>query len=137
MIERQLSASRRHCGLNPHLWTCAGAPIAQVPHRPPTSGLFRPGVGGGWSGRHHDLIRQDGATHAAVLIRIVEMLTAVASCEHDPERAKVLQHHADLVQDDAERHISTADDLADLRKRQDDFKAARKHSVPGPFGTST
>lgn len=43
------------------------------------------------------MIRQNPAGSAAVLIRIVEVLTAVIGYERDPGRMAVLRRHADLV----------------------------------------
>ncbi len=67
------------------------------------------------------LIRQNAAGNAAVLIRLLEVLTAVVSCEHDPRRVETLQRHADLVLGDAARDISTPADLADVRRRHAGF----------------
>ena len=63
------------------------------------------------------LIRQNAAGSAAVLIRMLEVLTAVVSCETQPERVASLQRHADLVLSDGERSIETPADLHDLRGR--------------------
>lgn len=71
------------------------------------------------------MIRQNAAGSAAVLIRMLEVLTAVASCEHRPERGASLQRHADLVLGDAERSIETPADLDDLRKRHRTFGRMR------------
>jgi uncharacterized membrane protein len=77
------------------------------------------------------MIRQNAAGHAAVLIRLLEVLTAVASCEHDPTRVEALHRHADLVLGDAERDIATPADLGDLRKRHAGFRALRRHGSIG------
>ncbi len=71
------------------------------------------------------MIRQNADGSAAVLIRILEVLTAVVSCERRPERVTSLQRHADLVLGDAERSISTPADLDDLRKRHRTFGRMR------------
>lgn len=60
------------------------------------------------------LIRQNGAGQAAVLIRMLEVLAAVRSCEHDGARRAALQRHADLVLDDARRSRFNPSDLADV-----------------------
>ena len=73
------------------------------------------------------LIRQNAAGSAAVLIRMLEVLTAVVSCEHQPDRASQLPRHADLVLGDAARDVSTPADLADLRARHAAFEAMRLH----------
>ena len=64
-----------------------------------------------------NMIRQNAAGSSAVLIRLVEVLAAVAGCETDPERIATLRRHADLVVDDARRTIGTPEDLADLLER--------------------
>lgn len=66
-----------------------------------------------------------------MLIRLLEALTAVVSCEHAPARVKALQRHADLVLDDAQRDISTPSDLAEIRKRRVGFETMRRY---GPLG---
>ena len=81
------------------------------------------------------MIRQNAANHVAVLIRLLEVLTAVASCEQDQERVRALRRHADLVLGDAERDVATPEDLADLRKRHVRFvtmttQGPRKHIAP-------
>jgi uncharacterized membrane protein len=67
------------------------------------------------------MIRQNAADHVAVLIRLLEVLTAVVSCERDPHRMKTLERHADLVLGDAERDVTTPEDLEDIRKRHAGF----------------
>ncbi len=77
------------------------------------------------------LIRQNATDSVAVLARMLEVLTAVASCEHDQRRVTALQRHADLILGDAERHIDNPSDLDDLRERYRDFHAMRER---GPLG---
>ncbi len=69
------------------------------------------------------MIRQNAAGCTVVLIRQLEVLTQVVSCERDPERMDSLKRHADLVIDDAERDISTPSDLEDVRRRHRIFIA--------------
>ena len=82
------------------------------------------------------MIRQNAAGNAAVLIRFLEVLTAVVSCEHDPARVAALRRHADLVLDDAGRNISTPPDLDDVRKRHARLAAVLQHGscryIEGP-----
>ncbi|MDP9095010.1 MAG: DUF2254 domain-containing protein [Pseudomonadota bacterium] len=78
------------------------------------------------------MIRQNAANSAAVLIRMVEVLTAVASVERDPARLQTLRRHADLVWADAEHRLS-ANDLADLRRRHREFAAMRETGLPPPI----
>ncbi|MGH7094577.1 MAG: DUF2254 domain-containing protein [Stellaceae bacterium] len=73
------------------------------------------------------MIRQSAAGSAAVLIRMIEVLTAVRTCEHDTGRGQTLQRHADLLLGDAERSISTPADFDDIRKRHADFMSVVTH----------
>lgn len=72
------------------------------------------------------MIRQNASSDTAVLIRLVEILTIVVSCERDPERLTALERHADLVLSDAERSSSAPADLKDLRDRHARFSAMRQ-----------
>lgn len=76
------------------------------------------------------MLRQNAASQVAVLIRMLDIMTAVASCERREERLAALQHHADLVLADGERLIGTPADLADLRQRHTRFTAARRQALP-------
>jgi uncharacterized membrane protein len=67
------------------------------------------------------MIRQNATGNPAVLIRMLQVLSAVAGCERQPERLKILQAHADLVLEDAERAVATSADLADTRKAHGKF----------------
>jgi uncharacterized membrane protein len=69
-------------------------------------------------------IRQNAASNPAVLIRLIEVLTTVASCERDSGRRTSLKRHADLVLADAERSIPNPADTRDLRERHAAFAAA-------------
>ena len=69
------------------------------------------------------LIRQNAAGSAAVLIRMLEVLTAAAGLECDTARLEVLRRHADLVLGDGERDVKTPADLDDLRGRHRRFVA--------------
>ena len=71
------------------------------------------------------MIRQNGSGSTAVLIRILEVLTSVLKCERNPARIAVLQRHADLVMQVAEREILTPADLADVRGRHAAFITLR------------
>jgi uncharacterized membrane protein len=63
------------------------------------------------------MIRQNAAGAPAVLIRLLEVLTVVASCEHDPARMAAIRRHAGLVLADAERTVANPADLDDVRTR--------------------
>ena len=79
------------------------------------------------------MIRQNASGSAAVLIRLTEVLTAVASAERNPARLRALQRHADLVRADAEHGLSSASDLADLLRRHAAFVAMREIGLPAPL----
>ncbi len=76
------------------------------------------------------LIRQNAAGSTAVLIRMLEVLTAVVSCESDTNRVAALRRHADLVLGDGQRDIATPADLNDLRQSHAKFA---KMSLGGPI----
>ena len=80
------------------------------------------------------MIRQNGTHNPAVMIRMLEVLTAVISCERDPTRMAALERHAGLILDDAERNISTPADLADIRERRRAFSVMRALGPSGDAG---
>ncbi|MDO9561014.1 MAG: DUF2254 domain-containing protein [Bradyrhizobium sp.] len=77
------------------------------------------------------MIRQNAAGNVAVLMKQLEVLTHVVSCERDRVRMAALKRHADLVVADAEREVSNPDDLDDLRRRHRAFVTMM---VDGPLG---
>ena len=81
-----------------------------------------------------NMIRQYGNTSPAVLIRMLEVLTAVAGVETDPDRLDSLQRHADLVLQDAERELGSPGDVEDVRSRHRRFHEVRRvgHAVATP-----
>lgn len=68
------------------------------------------------------MIRQNTSGKPSVLIRMLHVLGSVASCEHDATRVSSLQRHAGLVLADAERDVSNASDLDDVRKAHHEFE---------------
>ncbi|MEO8856324.1 MAG: DUF2254 family protein, partial [Burkholderiaceae bacterium] len=80
------------------------------------------------------LIRQNAGGSATVLIRMLEVLTSVASCERDPARLSALQRHAALITTDAQRTVATPSDLDDLRRRSERFTRMR---IFGPLAVET
>lgn len=58
-----------------------------------------------------NIIRQNAAGSASVLIRLAEVLGAVADCERDPERVGTLRRMGDLIVGDARRTIGITADL--------------------------
>jgi uncharacterized membrane protein len=77
------------------------------------------------------MIRQNVSGSTAVLIRILDVLTAVVGVERSPARGATLQRHADLVLADANRNIASPADLNDIRLRHGGFAAMRER---GPLG---
>ena len=82
---------------------------------------------GGLANAMFHMIRQNAAGSTAVLMRLLEVLTAVVACEHDAERVATLLRHADLALGDAERDITTPADLADIRSRHAEFLTMQRH----------
>lgn len=70
------------------------------------------------------MIRQNAAGSPAVLIRLVEVLTAVVGCERDPARVATLRRHVERTVEDGRRSFGNPADLADLLVRQSRFLAA-------------
>ena len=79
------------------------------------------------------MIRQNASTSPAVLIRILDVLTAVVSAERDHSRMMCLKEHADLVAGDARRHITTPADLRDIDLHHAAFLTMLKHGPLGQF----
>lgn len=80
------------------------------------------------------MIRESARGTTAVLLRLLEVLTAVVSCEHDPLRRPALKRHADLVMGDAERDIQTPSDLDDVRRRHACFGIMWQRGPVGYIG---
>ena len=70
------------------------------------------------------LIRQNATGSTAVLMRIVEVLTAVATCERDPERRASLRRHVELTMADVERSVPNPADVRDVKARREKFDRA-------------
>lgn len=80
------------------------------------------------------MIRQSAGAHPAISIRLIEVLTQVASCERDPARLPALSHHADLILTDARRTIAAASDREDVERRYQAFTLMVR---TGPLGQFT
>ena len=78
-----------------------------------------------------DLIRQNALDSAAILGRMLEVLTAVASCECDPVRVAVLERHAAVVLSDAASNVTTPADLDRLRHLHMAFATMLRHGAVG------
>lgn len=77
------------------------------------------------------MIRQNGAGSPAILIRLLDVLTAVISCERNTSRQKTLERHADLVLEEAKRQVRSSADFDDISTRHAGFLAMRD---AGPLG---
>lgn len=82
------------------------------------------------------MIRQNAAGNATVLMRQLEVLTQVVSCERDRERVASLKRHADLVLYDAERTIANPSDLQDLQRRHRAFVTMMRDGPLGQFAAN-
>lgn len=80
------------------------------------------------------MIRQNSAANTAVLIRLLDVLTAVVICEAAIDRRAVLSHHADLVWSDVLRTVGNESDREDVRRRYRRFQDAAKSGVLGAIG---
>lgn len=63
------------------------------------------------------LIRQNSERSTALLIKLIEILAVVATCEPDPERRMVLAEHAARVSEDAQRTVGNPTDRSDIQSR--------------------
>ena len=105
------------------VWIDQGRPVLVVPHiqyDQLVNAMFH-------------MIRQNAAGKTSVLMRQLEVLTHVVSCERDRERMATLKRHADLVIGDAERDVTTPDDLDDLRRRHRAFVTMMQDGPLGRF----
>lgn len=62
-------------------------------------------------------------------MRMLEILTAVVSCEGNAARQDSLQRHADLLRDDDIRDVKTPADLDDVCERHARFVLIRSAGV--------
>lgn len=79
------------------------------------------------------MIRQNAAGNVTVLLKQLDVLTQVVSCERDRERMLSLQRHADLVLGDAVRDVSNPADLDDLHRRHRAFMTMMRDGPLGQF----
>lgn len=82
------------------------------------------------------MIRQHASGNTAVMIRILDVLSAAMSCEPDAQRRSALQRHADLVWVDAQRTIANEGDLADVRRRRATLQLTTDHGPLGAIGAA-
>lgn len=76
------------------------------------------------------MIRQNGSSRPSVIIRILDVLTAVSCCEDDKERVAELERHADLAMNAAELNMKAPADVEAVRKSFDAFKKNLKGRQP-------
>ncbi len=74
------------------------------------------------AGAMFNLVRQNASGSATVLTRMLQVLTAVASCERSAARLRVLQQHADQIVADVERTVASHADLQTMRQQADAFR---------------
>ncbi len=79
------------------------------------------------------MIRQNGSTSTAVLIRILGILTAAVNVERNECRRKTLRRHADLVLSGARRDIGTPEDLAAVEGYHAAFNVMLEHGTISHF----
>ena len=82
-----------------------------------------------------DMIRQNGASSPAVLIRMMEVLTLVAEQERDRSRLKALRRHADLALSDGRRGFANSADVRDLSQRYRRFRNVAESGGPARRAT--
>ncbi|MDN8617450.1 DUF2254 domain-containing protein [Variovorax ginsengisoli] len=82
------------------------------------------------------MIRQNAAGSTAVMIRLLDVLTAVIACESDQDRRAVLLRHADLVWTDAQRDIANEGDRADVGRRHATLRRTVTHGALGAIVAS-
>ncbi len=70
-----------------------------------------------------NMIRQYGKGSPAVMVRLLEVLTAAASCLRAPESLAELGRHAGLVYADALEQTPNSSDRLDLKARHERFQA--------------
>lgn len=81
-----------------------------------------------------NMIRQNAANSPAVLIHLLDVLTAVMVCESDQNRRSILREHADLVYKDGQRSIKNPADLAVVGERYALLVRTMTHGVLGTIG---
>lgn len=76
-------------------------------------------------------IRQNSSGMPAVVIRLIEVLGAVVSCETDSIRVAALRRHADLALGAAEQTLSMPADIEAVRTTHNALSAALPNSISG------
>lgn len=81
-----------------------------------------------------NMIRQNAAGSTAVMIRILDVITAVLTCESDDDRRLILLRHADQVWNDTQHLIHNETDRADVHQRYVSLIRTRAHGALGAIG---
>lgn len=82
------------------------------------------------------MIRQNAGANPAILIRMLDVLTQVASCEHAPERRAILALHVGLIGADADRTVGNRADLRTVQQRAALFHATLGFGAAAAFGAA-
>ncbi|RCW68167.1 DUF2254 domain-containing protein [Pseudorhodoferax soli] len=80
------------------------------------------------------MVRQNAAGSAALMVRLLDVLTVVIACEGSQSRRQELVRHAELVWADAQRDIGNAADLADVGRRFATLHRTLDHGALGTIG---
>ncbi|GAA4024400.1 DUF2254 domain-containing protein [Actimicrobium antarcticum] len=83
------------------------------------------------------MIRQNAAGSTAVLIRLLDVLTAAILCESVADRRAILAHHVELVWADAQRNLGNKTDLDDVFARYLIFQRAVQDGALGMINASS
>lgn len=111
------------CRLDSGVWLHEGTLVLQTP-----------GVGyERLAGLMLHMIRQNAGGQPAILIRMLDVLAQVATCEGDPARRVILVHHADLICDDAKRSVANPADQATVLARGARFHHALREGAGHPL----
>ncbi len=82
------------------------------------------------------MVRQNAQGTPPVLIRLLDVLIAVASCEFDAARREVLLGHGERVRVDARRTVHNASDLQDILARYRVLRAVLDQGVLAAIGAA-
>jgi len=80
------------------------------------------------------MIRQNSGATPSIMIKLLDVLSVVMSCEMEKGRRAVLLHHGDLVWQDAQNTIENRDDLEDVQRRRAILQRMMEHGALGAIG---
>ncbi|MGY2895062.1 DUF2254 domain-containing protein [Deinococcus sp. UYEF24] len=114
------------CRLDGVHWSTGAGPDADATLR-----LVRPVTDfAGLTDSMFNMIRQYGKGSPAVMVRLLEVLTAAASCLREPVALAELGRHAGMVYTDALEQTPNSSDRLDLKTRHEKFQAVVGHADP-------